>query len=115
MVLRVFQMTRGEEMVPRESPLSQPITKEGKTVSVEIYEDGNGKWILEVVDEANNSTVWDDPFDSDALALKEALRTIKEEGISSLIGAPRDPLYRTKARWSPHKLNDSQLSSTAFP
>ena len=71
---------------PTLSPLTQPITHDGKTVRVDIYEDGAGKWILEVVDEYNNSTVWDDPFPTDQDALNEALRTIAEEGIESLIG-----------------------------
>ena len=31
------------------SSLSQDVTRDGKTVSVEIYGDGEGKWILEVL------------------------------------------------------------------
>jgi len=46
---------------------------------------------LEGVDEYENSTVWDTAFESDQDALDEALRTIKEDGIESLIGAT---LYR---------------------
>jgi len=58
------------------------------TVRVDIYEDGEGGWLLEVVDEYWNSTVWDEPFASDRAALDEALKTIDEDGIESLIGAP---------------------------
>ena len=46
------------------------------------------KWILEVEDECYNSTVLDDPFDTDQEALDEVLKTIREEGIWCLIGEP---------------------------
>ena len=68
------------------SPLCQELTADGKTVKVEIYRSDTGGWILEVVDEFNNSTVWDDEFDTDAAALDEAKATIRDEGIDSLIG-----------------------------
>ena len=70
------------------SPLSQEITSGGKTVSVEIYRlEGEASWVLEVVDEYNNSTVWDDRFETDFAALTEAKRTILEEGVGALIGS----------------------------
>ena len=68
------------------SPLSQPISSGGKTVQVDIYRAGEDGWILEVVDEHNNSTVWDDPFPTDAAALTEARKAILAEGVCSLIG-----------------------------
>jgi uncharacterized protein len=77
-----------DDQVPNDSPLAQSVTREGKTVRIEIYEDGEGGWLLEVVDEYGNSAVWDDSFASDQEALDEAFRTIEEEGIESLIGAP---------------------------
>jgi uncharacterized protein len=77
-----------DDQNPLHSPLAQSLTRDGKTVQIEIYEDGEGGWLLEVVDEHGNSTVWDDPFRSDRAALDEALRTIEEEGIDSLIGVP---------------------------
>ncbi len=46
----------------------------------------NGGWILEVVDEFNNSTVWDEPFKTDKDALTEAKKTILAEGASTLVG-----------------------------
>lgn len=55
---------------------------------VDIYEDGEGGWLLEVVDEYRNATVWDAPFETDREALDEALKTIEEDGIDSLIGSP---------------------------
>ena len=69
-----------------ESLLSQSISKDGKTVRVDIYSGDPGRWILEVVDQFGNSTVWDDQFASDEDALAELHRTLDEEGIASLIG-----------------------------
>ncbi len=69
------------------SPLSQEISSGGKTISIEIYRlEGEPGWALEVVDEFNNSTVWDDTFETDAAALTEAKKTILAEGVNSLIG-----------------------------
>lgn len=68
------------------SPLCQELTADGKTVRVDIYRGDTCGWILEVVDEYGNSTVWDDEFDNDAAALDEAKKTIRDEGIDSLIG-----------------------------
>lgn len=75
-----------EEFEVKMSPLCQEVSSGGKTVQVDIYEHENGGWILEVVDEFNNSTVWDDPFDTDSAALAAVKKTILSEGIESLIG-----------------------------
>lgn len=77
-----------EEYQVKMSPLSQRMEIDGKEIDVQIYEDGEGGWLLEVVDEFNNSTVWDDPFPSDQEAMKELQRAIQEDGIDSLIGPP---------------------------
>ena len=58
----------------------------GRFARIEIYEDGEGGWLLEVVDEFGNSTVWDDSFPTDSAALAEALNAIDTEGIASLVG-----------------------------
>jgi hypothetical protein len=67
------------------SPLCQSITDKGHTVRIDIYRGPDTAWTLEVVDVSNNSTVWDDLFVTDQAALDEGLRTIREEGIESLI------------------------------
>jgi uncharacterized protein len=73
------------------SPLNRSITSDGKTVRVQIYkDDGDAGWLLEVVDDHGNSSVWREPFASDQLALDEVQRTIDEEGIDSLIGEPSE-------------------------
>jgi len=71
------------------SPLCQEVTADGEAIQVEIYRNIDDKrWILEVVDEYGNSTVWDEEFETDNDAFKEALKTIEAEGIESLIGSP---------------------------
>ncbi len=72
--------------VPKESSLSQVVERDGRSVKVNIYEDGMGGWLLEIVDEFGNSSVWDQSFETEQDALDEALKTIREEGIESLIG-----------------------------
>ena len=79
-----------EEYEIKFSTLCQKVTSEGKSVQVDIYEDSKGGWILEVVDEYGNSTVWDDSFKTDDEALNEVFDTIEKEGISSLIGTETD-------------------------
>ena len=68
------------------SPLSQRKEIEGKAIEVQIYEDDDGGWLLEVVDEFGNSTVWDDSFETDVEAMNELEKTIREDGVGSLIG-----------------------------
>ena len=82
-----------EEFVLKMSTLCQSLTRDGKTVKVEIYGDGADKWLLEVVDEYGNSTVWDDSFDNEQAAFDEVLKTIEEEGMGSLIGLPSAKRY----------------------
>lgn len=74
------------ESNPDLSPLSQAYSDAGQTVQIEIYDDGEGGWILEIVDKDNNSTLWEDSFDSDDEALAEALGALEEMGIDAFIG-----------------------------
>lgn len=61
------------------SPLCQTVSRHGVTVRVEIYRGEDSDWILEVVDEGNNSHVWDAGFATDREALDEALRALDED------------------------------------
>ncbi|MGD0292014.1 MAG: UPF0149 family protein [Candidatus Binataceae bacterium] len=72
---------------PVHSPLSQRLSRDGTTVDIQIYDDGKNGWLLEVVDEFGNSTVWNESFPTDNIALAEALNTIDTEGIASVIGS----------------------------
>ncbi|WP_043317643.1 hypothetical protein [Microbulbifer sp. HZ11] len=75
-----------EDFTSQDSPLSRAYSDGNHTVSIDIYEDGEGGWLLEIVDEHNNSTVWEDIFDTDEEALREALDALKEEGVGAFIG-----------------------------
>jgi uncharacterized protein len=75
---------------PKFSPLSQILESNGKSVKVDIYAGDSSKWILEVEDQYGNSTVWNEQFQTDRAALDEAIKTIHEEGIESLVGPPTD-------------------------
>ncbi|SEA36474.1 baseplate wedge protein 53 [Microbulbifer marinus] len=84
-----------DQFEPTESPLSQAYSEGGVTVQIDIYEDGEGGWLLEIVDENDNSTVWEDSFDTEKEALEEALDALREEGISTFVG----PVQETDESW----------------
>ncbi len=75
------------------SPLNRKITRDGTSIEILIYSDGNYGWILEVVDEEDASTVWDHPFLTDQAALAEVMKTIDEKGIYSFLLSPEDQLH----------------------
>jgi uncharacterized protein len=68
------------------SPLCREITGDGTKIQVDIYrgEDESG-WILEIIDEENASTIWDEPFDTDQEALDAVTIVIKHDGIRSFL------------------------------
>jgi hypothetical protein len=75
-------MTDEEEPNIIYSPLRQRIEGDGTYIGVEIYRgEEETTWILEVVDEENASTVYDDQFETDQAAFDEVLSAIKEYGI----------------------------------
>ena len=71
-----------------DSLLSQKFTQDGKTVEICIYRMPDSPWVLEVVDDFGNSTVWDEQFETDHDALDCALDEIEEDGIDAFIGSP---------------------------
>ena len=83
-------MVDDEEAELEFSPLSELVTRDGTTVSVQIYRLAGESvgWSLEVIDEENASTVWEDLFDTDAEARAEFDRTLKAEGIRSFAERP---------------------------
>lgn len=70
-----------------QSPLTQTYTQKDQTVQIDIYKSDEQGWILEIVDQDNNSTLWEDHFESDQAALQEALDALNEEGIEAFIGS----------------------------
>lgn len=72
------------------SPLQQTYGAGGHQVEIHIYRMPDTGWSLEIVDEHNNSTVWDDLFETDEAALAVALQELNEEGIDAFIGKSAD-------------------------
>jgi hypothetical protein len=76
------------------SPLNQRITRDGTTIEVLIYRgEHEAAWILEVVDHAGGSTVWEETFQTEQDALNEVLRTIDGEGIGCFLLDPIQKLH----------------------
>lgn len=71
------------------SPLCQVVTRDGATVRVAIYRvpEIDARWSLEVVDENETSTVWDDPFDTDDEAFEAFEEALEAEGIRAILEA----------------------------
>ncbi|TCM16500.1 hypothetical protein EDF56_10779 [Novosphingobium sp. PhB165] len=68
------------------SPLSRMVSEDGITVRVEIFKlEADEGWTLEVINEAGTSTVWEDPFDSDASAFEAFKRAVEIEGIGTFL------------------------------
>lgn len=69
-----------------DSELSQTICQDDITVRVAIFklEEEEG-WTLEVVNEAGTSTVWEDPFDTDAEAFEAFKRAVETEGMETFL------------------------------
>ncbi len=97
------------------SPLQQTYRADGKSVRIQIYRMPDTDWTLEVVDEYNNSTVWDDLFVSDADALRVALEELEADGIEAYIGlAPGERSHWIEAcfrRWFGQLAEDRALRS----
>ena len=70
-----------------ESPLSTDVEIDGHPFRIEIYGSEPNAWILEVVDEENASTVWDEQFGTDAAALAEFHRFKEEHGAKGILEA----------------------------
>jgi hypothetical protein len=63
-------------------------------VEIHIYRMPDTGWSLEVVDEHNNSTVWEDLFETDEEALAVALQELNEDGIDAFIaGGPDEAIH----------------------
>ena len=69
-----------------ESDITKEIEKDGLKVTITVYKADEGGWILEIVDEGWNSTVFDDLFPTAKEALDAGIKAIEEEGIQAFIG-----------------------------
>lgn len=70
-----------------QSPLCQQYQADGETVNIDIYRTEESGWVLEIVDQNNNSTLWEDHFETDEAALAEALDALQQEGIAAFVGS----------------------------
>ncbi len=70
---------------------SSEITRDGKTVRIDTYPDGEGGWILEIVDQDWNSSVWDETFATAQEAMRAGVEAVEKEGIDAFIGSPDEP------------------------
>jgi hypothetical protein len=92
---RGMSMTYHDDPEIERSPLSGPVTRDEITVSVEIYRMrvGGDGWSLEVVDDEDGSTVWDETFPTDRDAYEEFQRALEAEGLPGLLEATSDRLH----------------------
>ena len=68
------------------SGLGGKVTEGGVTVQVHIFRlEHEQGWVLEVVNAAGTSIVWDDPFPSDDDAYAAFRQTVDEEGMSTFL------------------------------
>lgn len=68
------------------SGLSGTVTQDGVTVEINIVRlEDETDWSLEVVNSSGTSTVWDDPFATDAAALDAFRQAVSEEGMASFL------------------------------
>jgi hypothetical protein len=68
------------------SEISKEIERNGLKVKIEVYRGDNDDWILEIVDEQWNSTIWNEAFSNAEEALKTGISAIEKEGIKAFIG-----------------------------
>ena len=83
-----------EDYVIVNSPLSGELRRDGITIDVQIYRgEEDETWVLEVVDCANTSFLWDDQFPTDQAAMDELLQTIQSEGMKQFNPYQRGKLH----------------------
>jgi len=71
-----------EELDAGVSSLSRTVRCEGQELHIDIYEDGEGQWLLAVTNQNGVTTHWFDPFSTEQLALGAAMKAIREEGLA---------------------------------
>lgn len=89
-------MTDTEEDPKQEhSDFAGEFTEDGVTVLVDIFRaaGSTGGWSLEVIDQDEGLTVWEEPFATDREAYEEFLATVERDGIRSFLEEPETPLH----------------------
>jgi hypothetical protein len=90
MMVEVIEMRRRLRMDAEykiiTSPLSLKFTRDGMTIDIQIYRgEKDPVWVLEVIDSAGGSTVWDETFQIEQDALNEVFQTIARGGIGCFL------------------------------
>jgi uncharacterized protein len=68
------------------SDLCREITRGGVTIRISIFRlENESHWWLEVVNEGDGSTTWDEPFATEEDALAEVVATLAKEGIECFV------------------------------
>jgi hypothetical protein len=81
---RALQMQTNPDIIY--SPLSGEFTRDGITVTVEIYRlSEGGGWALEVTDDDDASTLWKEEFVTDQAAFELFVESVAIEGLRSLL------------------------------
>ncbi|WP_275790347.1 hypothetical protein [Pararhizobium gei] len=72
------------------SDFAGEFTDDGVTVLVDIFRPAGSTegWTLEVIDQEEGLTVWEEPFATDKEAFEEFLATIERDGIHSFLEDP---------------------------
>jgi uncharacterized protein len=74
------------------SDLSGKVHEGDATVEVHIFRlESDELWTLEVVNEAGTSTVWEDTFATDKLALEVFKQTVATEGMTTFLEETSPP------------------------
>ena len=70
---------------------SSEISRDGKTVRIDVCPDGESAWILDIVDQEWNSRVWDETFATAEKAMRAGVEAVEREGIDAFIGPQHAP------------------------
>ena len=72
------------------SDFAGEFTDDGVTVLVDIFRPAGseGGWTMEVIDQDEGLTVWEEPFPTDKDAFEEFLATVERDGIHSFLEDP---------------------------
>ncbi len=81
-------MTKKQKL--EHSDFAGEFTDDGVTVLVDIFRKAGSTdgWTLEVIDQEEGLTVWEEPFPTDKEAFEEFLATVERDGIRSFLEEP---------------------------
>lgn len=73
-----------------DSSLSQRVAVDGRWLQVDIYRSPHGRWVLEVINDAGTSNVWNETFPTDADAWAAFRQTLSAEGVAGFDDDPSE-------------------------